>query len=78
VAGLLLAIYAVITGVGPLTVNDELECGSVVRPAHAAAMSDRDAALCRTGIAELRVQAVTCAALAGLALLGIFLVPRRS
>jgi hypothetical protein len=77
-AGLLLAIYAGIIVFGSLLVNDEIECGSPVRPASTAAMPEHDAARCRTGLAELRVQAVTSATLAGLSLLGFFLVPRRS
>ncbi len=77
-AGLLLAIYAGIIVLGPLLVNDEIEGGSPVRPASTTAMAGYDAALCRTGLAELRVQAVISATLALLSLLGFFLVPRRS
>ena len=74
--GLLLAAYAVITGIGPLTVNDELECGSVPRPD--STMVGLDAAQCRRTLAELRVHTVTSSALAGLSLLASFLLPRRS
>ena len=76
VAGLFLAAQAAVMVFGPMTVNDEIECGSLSRPDRSLAGTDRD--LCRSALAEQRVWAVGSGALSAMALVGVFLVPRRS
>jgi hypothetical protein len=75
IAGLFLVVQAVLVVFGPLTVNDEIECGSLYE--RATTVTGRDEALCRTALAEQRVWAAGCTALAALSLIGVFLVPRR-
>ena len=61
---------------GPMTVNDEIECGSLSRPDRSMEGTDRD--LCRRALAEQRVWAAGSGSLSALALIGVFLAPRRS
>lgn len=60
---------------GPMTVNEEVECGSVYRPERS--LADTDARLCRKALAEQRVWAAGGSAVGALALVGFFLVPKR-
>jgi hypothetical protein len=76
VAGLFLVAQAALMIFGPMTVNDEIECGSLYRPDRSLDGTDRD--LCRKALADQRVWAAGSGALSGLALIGVFLVPRRS
>ena len=76
VAGMLLAAQAAGMIFGPMTVNDEIECGSMLRPDLSLDGTDRD--LCRRALADQRVWAAGSGALSALALLGVFLVPRRT
>ncbi|MFZ0139722.1 MAG: hypothetical protein WAL70_01445 [Aeromicrobium sp.] len=76
VAGLFLAAQVAVMIFGPMTVNDEIECGSMPRPDTSLNGMDRE--LCRKALAEQRVWAAGTGALSGLALIGVFLVPRRS
>ena len=76
VAGLFLAAQAAVMTFGPMTVNDEIECGSLYRPDLSLDGTDRD--LCRRALAEQRVWAAGSGALSVLALVAAFLVPRRS
>ena len=55
VAGLFLASQAALMAFGPMTVNDEIECGSLYRPDSALDGTDRD--LCRKALADQRVWA---------------------
>ena len=77
VASLFLALQAALAVFGPMTVNDELECGSLYRPATSTVVTVQDEALCRSALAEQRVWAAGFTALAALSLVGIFLLPRR-
>ena len=76
VAGLFLAVQAALTIFGPMTVNDEIECGSMYRPDRSLVGTDRD--LCRSALAEQPAWAAGTGALSAMALIGVFLVPRRS
>jgi len=75
VATLFLAAQTYLVMFGPMTVNDEIECGSLHRPD--VSLSGTDASLCRKALAEQRVWAVGAPTLGALALVGFFLVPRR-
>ena len=77
IAGLFLAVQAAVMVFGPMTVNDEIECGSLYKPETSVVLTDEEEALCRSAIAEQRVWAAGCTALAALSLIGFFLVPRR-
>jgi peptidoglycan/LPS O-acetylase OafA/YrhL len=76
VAGLFLAAQAAVMTFGPMTVNEEIECGSMSRPDRSLAGTDHE--LCRKALAEQRVWAAGSATLSALALIGVFLVPGRS
>jgi hypothetical protein len=76
VAGLFLAAQAAVMTFGPMTVNEEIECGSLYRPDRSLDGTDRD--LCRSALAEQRVRAAGSGTLSALALIGVFLVPRRA
>ena len=76
VAGMFLAAQAAVMIFGPMTVNDEIECGSMYRPDTSLDGTDRD--LCRSALAEQRAWAAGSGALSAMAMLGVFLVPRRS
>jgi len=76
VAGLFLAVQAALMVFGPMTVNDEIECGNLTRPDRSLAGTDRE--LCHKALAEQRVWAAGSGALSAMALIGVFLVPRRS
>lgn len=76
VAGLFLAAQAALMTFGPMTVNEEIECGSLSRPDRSLDGTDRD--LCQRALAEQRAWAAGSGALSAMALIGIFLVPRRS
>ena len=76
VAGLFLAAQAAVMILGPMTVNDEIECGSLSSPVRSLDGTDRD--LCRRALADQRVWAAGSCSLSALALIGVFLVPRRS
>ena len=76
VAGMFLPAQAAVMIFGPMTVNDEIECGSLYRPDTSLDGTDRD--LCRSALAEQRVWAAGSGALSAMALIGVFLVPRRS
>jgi hypothetical protein len=75
-AGLFLAAQVAVITFGPMTVNEEIECGSLSRPDRSLDGTDRD--LCRRALAEQRVRAAGSGALSAMALIGVFLVPRRS
>jgi hypothetical protein len=76
VAGLFLAVQAAVMIFGPMTVNEEIECGSLSKPDRTLNGMDRD--LCRRALAEQRARAAGSGALSAMALIGAFLVPRRS
>jgi hypothetical protein len=76
VAGLYLAAQAAIMIFGPMTVNEEIECGSLSRPDRSLSGMDRD--VCRRALAEQRAWAAGSGALSAMSLIGVFLVPRRS
>jgi hypothetical protein len=78
VAGLYLAAQAGLVVFGPMTVNEEIECGSLFRPERSATLTGQDEALCRSALADQRVWAVSYTALAALSLVGFCLVPRRT
>jgi hypothetical protein len=65
-----------VTTFGPKTLNDEIECGSLYGPDRSLDGTDRD--LCGLALAEQRVWAAGSSALSAMALIGVFLVPRRS
>ena len=75
VVGLFLASQTCIVIFGPMTVNEEVECGSVYRPDKS--LWGMDERLCRQALAEQRVWAAGSSAIGALALLGFFLVPKR-
>ena len=78
VVALLFALNSAVLAFGNVTVNDELDCGSWMRP-HAPTSFDgvidggpdglRDAALCRRAIAEQRPRTATALTLSALAVL---------
>jgi hypothetical protein len=76
VAGLFLAAQAALMVFGPMTVNDEIECGSLYRPDTSLDGTDRD--LCSRALAEQPAWAAGSGALSAMALIGVFLVPRRT
>lgn len=83
VVALLFALNAAVLAFGNVTVNDELDCGSWMRP-HAPTSFDgvidggpdglRDAALCRRAIAEQRPRTATAISLSALALVAAMIV----
>jgi hypothetical protein len=75
VVTLFLAAQTYLVIFGPMTVNDEIECGSLHRPEKS--LTGTDASLCRKALAEQRVWAAGASAVGALALVGFFLVPRR-
>ena len=77
VLALVFALHAAVLAFGTVTINDEFDCGSWMRP-HAPTQFDgvvdsgpdalRDAALCRRAIAEQRPRTATAVSLSALAL----------
>ena len=76
VAGPFLAAQAALMTFGPMTVNEEIECGSLYKPDGSLDGTDRE--LCRKALAEQRAWVAGSGALSAMALIGVFLVPRRS
>jgi hypothetical protein len=69
IVGIFLAVQTAIVVFGPLTVNEEIQCGSLYRPDRS--LIGTDANLCRRAIAQQRVWSAGYATASSLALVGL-------